>query len=286
MAEVLSKQQVASFHEMGCLLVPDVIEHHFMQAMIADLDQWIEDSRAHAAPFGETLDHRARFDVQPGHSAEKPALRRVQSPTELSDAYLNVLLRSQMIDILADLIGPNLRLHHSKVNCKLPGSETIVDWHQDFTYDPHSNDDMVVCLIYLTDVSAENGALMTVPGSHRGPLHSLWHDGGFTGTVSREVAAECAEKAVMHTGAVGSVCFMHCRVLHASGPNTTSRPRNLYIPQIAAADAIALSANHLPCIHEGLLLRGEEPNRIRSIDFDIEMPVIPETTFFDQQAQK
>jgi len=77
---------------------------------------------------------------------------------------------------------------------------------------------------------------------------------------------------------------MHSRVLHASKANGSGRSRNLYIAQIAAADALALTPNHLPSIHEGALLRGTEPKRIRAVAFDIETPETPETTFFDQQA--
>ena len=43
---------------------------------------------------------------------------------------------SLAIEAVADLMGPDLRFHHSKINSKLPGSATTVKWHQDFTFDP------------------------------------------------------------------------------------------------------------------------------------------------------
>ena len=280
----LAQDRIDTFHETGCLTVEDVVDAETIAALNADLAGWVEESRAHAGPYGETLDGRPRFDVQPGHSADTPALRRVQSPTEISETYWALLNGSAMIEMLADLIGPDLRLHHAKVNCKLPGSGTEVGWHQDFTFDPHTNDDMVACLIFLDEVTPENGPLLTVPGSHRGPIHSLWHNGRFTGAVAPAVARVAEPLAVEHTGPAGTVCFMHSRVLHASKANRSDGSRNLYIAQIAAADALALTPNHLPSIHEGALLRGEEPKRIRAVAFDIEVPEIPETTFFDQQA--
>ncbi len=284
MPNALTEEQVAEFRETGCLTVAGVVPEAEIARLNADLESWIEESRRHAGPFGETLDGRPRFDVQPGHAADRPALRRVQSPTEVSDAYLALLTGSAMIEMLADLIGPDLRLHHSKINCKLPGSGTEVGWHQDFAFDPHTNDDMVACLVFLDEVTAENGPLRTVPGSHRGPIHSLWQRGRFTGAVAPEIAAAAEARAVSHQGAPGSVCFMHSRVLHGSAANRSGRSRNLFIAQIAAADAKALVPNHLPSIHEGLLLRGTEPKRIRAVAFEIEVPEVPETTFFDQQA--
>lgn len=285
MPEVLTEEQVIHFRETGVLTVPNAVSSDQLAALNVDLNGWIDESRSYDGPYGQTMDGRPRFDVQPGHSAEHPALRRVQSPTELSDVYLEVLTQSQMIEMLADLIGPNLRLHHSKVNCKLPKSKTVVEWHQDFAFDPHTNDDSVACLLFLDDVTTEHGPLRTVLGSHKGPIYSHWQDGRFTGAVDDAVSESCEREAVVNPGTAGTVCFMHCRVLHASGENNADRSRNLFISQIVAADALALSPNHIPSIHEGMILRGEEPNRIRSINFDIQMPEMPETTFFDQQAQ-
>jgi len=288
MTALLSEEQVQAFWETGCLTVPDAVAAETVAAINGDLESWIEESRAHDKPYGKLLDGRARFDLQPGYSANRPALRRVQSPTELSPACLTALTaltESPMIRMLAQLIGPDLRFHHSKMNCKLHGSTTQVDWHQDFMFDPHSNDDMVTCLIFLGAVGQDNGPLMTVPGSHRGPLHSHWQGGKFTGMVDKALEPDCEARAVTHTGPAGSVCFMHGRTLHASRANNSTSPRNLFIAEITAADAIPLSPNPVPSIHAGMILHGTEPGRIRSIPFDMDGPVIPETTFFDQQVE-
>ena len=36
-----------------------------------------------------------------------------------------------------------MKFHHCKLNIKLPGMETRVEYHQDHAYDPHSNADML-----------------------------------------------------------------------------------------------------------------------------------------------
>jgi ectoine hydroxylase-related dioxygenase (phytanoyl-CoA dioxygenase family) len=280
----LSREQIDLFNQTGCLTLADAVRPEQLQALRADLATWIEESRRHGAAFGETLDKRARFDVEPGHSAEVPALRRVASPTELSAAYLDVLRDSRMIEALTCLIGPDLRLHHSKVNSKLPGAETIVKWHQDFTFDPHSNDDVVTCLLFLDDVSLDNGPLMIAPGSHKGRLVSLWQDGRFTGAMSDADSEVFAAQAIAVAGAAGSVCFMHSRLAHASSANMTDMPRSLFIAAIAAADAVPLAPNALPSIHAGMILHGSDPGRIRSIPFEMEAPEIPKgASFFEQQ---
>ncbi|WP_425403541.1 phytanoyl-CoA dioxygenase family protein [Hwanghaeella sp.] len=280
----LSDAQIEAFWETGCLTVADAVEAAVLAAINADLAGWIEESRGHDKPYGTLMDGRARFDLQPGHTADRPALRRVQSPTELSAACLTALTASPMIRMAAQLIGPDLRFHHSKVNCKLPGSATQVDWHQDFLFDPHSNDDVVTCLLFLGDVGLRDGPLMTVPGSHRGPLYSHWQNGKFTGRVAPDIVPECEARAVPQTGPAGSACFMHGRSLHASRANLGDRPRNLFIAEIAAADAVPLSPNPVPSVHAGMILYGQDTGRIRSTPFEMDGPIIPETTFFDQQV--
>ena len=63
---------------------------------------WIEESRTHGEPFGEpTTDGRPRFDVAPEHTAQAPALRRVNNPSEIDDAYMEVMRNSAMTDMVA-----------------------------------------------------------------------------------------------------------------------------------------------------------------------------------------
>ena len=138
----------------------------------------------------------------------------------------------------------------------------------------------------VDEVTAENGPLEVVPGSHRGDIHGLWHDGVFTGAIDDDVAADCQAKAVVCTGPAGAVCLMHTRLLHGSAPNASTRPRTLFICVYSAADAVPVSPNPMPNRFEGLMVRGENPNRVRSVPYQIELPQLPDTaSFFDQQAK-
>jgi phytanoyl-CoA hydroxylase len=100
------------------------------------------------------------------------------------------------VDFCAELIGPAIRFHHGKVNSKLPGSGTQAKWHQDFPFEPMTNDDMITCLLFIDDVTLENGPLEVIPGSHREPLYSHWHDGEFTGAVDDGIVEEHRDQIV------------------------------------------------------------------------------------------
>jgi phytanoyl-CoA hydroxylase len=158
--------------------------------------------------------------------------------------------------MVADAIGPDVKFVHSKINLKMPGADTVVGYHQDFAFVPHTNEDMLTALLMLHDTDAGNGGLEVVPGSHREGLESLWQDGAFSGTVSAETRAACERRAVPIAGPAGAVCLMAGHVLHASRANDSNRPRRLYITVYSAADAFMLWGNSLPNRLEGEIVRG------------------------------
>lgn len=282
----LSPDLITAFHRDGTIVADDAVTPAQLAALRAEFDAWWEESRNHDRNYGEMIDGRPRFDLQiPGHTRAAPLLRRVNSPTEISEAYLDVVANSRIPDMVADFIGPNVKFHHSKINAKLPGAGTEVKWHQDFPFTPHSNDDLVTALLALDDVDETNGPLIAALGSHKNGLAGLWHNGTFTGVASQNESAAWAKDAKTFTMKAGSVCLMHTRAGHSSGPNLGTRPRRLFIAVYSAEDAIPLSPNPLPSKHEGLLVRGEKTGRVRSTPFELKLPQRPTTgSFFNQQV--
>ena len=278
----------ADFNRDGFVLVEEALTANQLEKMRDKLDEWIENSRKYKKNFGCTLDGRPRFDLEPSsHSSTNPALRRISSPIEICDEYLKTTRDNKALDVVAHIFGPNIKLVNTKVNLKLPGSGTMVKYHQDFPFEPHSNDDLMTALYFLDDVTLENGPLEVVPGTHKQEIHSLWHDGVFTGSVHPDVEKKARESSVKCIGKAGTACLMHTRVLHGSLPNTTEKPRRLFIACYAAEDAIALDKNHIPSKFDGEILRGSRTGRVRTSIFNMELPEYPkETSFFGQQSKK
>ena len=215
--QTLTQAHYDAFWRDGVITLPDAVTPAQLTALRAEFAGWIEGSRAHTKPYGQMLDGRARFDIEPkSHSATTPALRRVSAPTEISSVYLDVMRNSRMTDMVADLIGPNVKHHHNKINSKQPGSATEVKWHQDFPFTPHSNTDIVTALLMVDEVTDDNGPLEVALGSHKGELHSLWHDGVFTGAVDPKIEADYKRNAAVSKGPAGSVCLMHTCLAHGS----------------------------------------------------------------------
>lgn len=285
MTAYLSAAQCEEFWRDGVLTVENAIPAALLQRLQADFSGWVEESRSETAPYGSAIDGRPRFDIQPGHSAQSPALRRVQAPTEISPAYYEAMADSPVTDMVAQLIGPDVKLHHTKINSKLPGSATAVRWHQDFPFTPHTNSDVVTALIMVDTVTPENGPLQVKRGSHKGPIYSLWHDGVFTGAMSEQDETTMAANAESSHGPAGSVCLMHTRLAHGSGPNLSEHPRTLFICVYSTGDAVPCSPNPVPTEHMGLFVRGSDPCRIRAESYEVAVPHYPKTSFFAQQSK-
>ena len=283
----LSPQQITQFNRDGYLMLENALSREQLTPLRAQFQRWTEQSRAHSKPYGSTRDGRPRFDLEPNHSASQPALRRIASPLEVSADYLRVMRENNAVDAIADLLGANIKFHHCKINSKLPGAATEVKFHQDFLYEPHSNDDLITALLFIDEVTTHNGPLEVVPGSHTGPLYGLWHDGVFTGAVDNRMADGIAAKTIQCTGPAGAACLMHTRLLHGSAANLSTQPRTLFIIVYSAEDALPLSPNPLPSRYAGEIVRGRQTNRVRCSSYAMELPEVPESaSFFDQQAKQ
>ncbi len=286
---MLSSNQhlVERFQKDGFVVLENALTDSQLSSLNGELSMWVEESKGNEKPYGKIMDGRPRFDLQVDtHSFESPSLTRITSPAEISQACLDVVKDNKALDLVSEIFGPNIKHWTNKINLKLPGSGTEVKFHQDFPFEPHSNEDLMTVLFFLDDVTLENGPLEVVAGSHQGPLYSLWHDGIFTGAVSEEIEADCKTKAISCVGKAGSACLMHSKLMHGSKSNNTKSPRSLFIVSYTAEDAVKLTENPLPSELEGMIVRGKKTGTIRSSNYSIELPEYPkEVSFFDQQSK-
>jgi phytanoyl-CoA hydroxylase len=172
-------------------------------------------------------------EVEPGDNS---IARRIWSPTKQHSAFERAAAHPELLDQVEALIGPDILFHYSKLHLKAPQVGSVVDWHQDFAYYPHTNTDLVTALVYLDDTTTENSALQAVPGSHQHGLANHYIDGYFRGKVSGADAPDLA-LAVPFEAPAGSVIFIHPLLLHYSSPNRSDRYRRAFLPAYRAADA-------------------------------------------------
>jgi hypothetical protein len=139
------------------------------------------------------------------------------------------------------LIGKNIRRDHTKLNFKAAKGGESIEWHQDWAFYPHTNDNIVEVGIFLDDCYDDNGPLMAVPGSHKGPIDDHHYKDKFIGAVDPSVSNYDISSAIPFLASAGSVSFHHVRSLHGSKKNNSNKSRRVLFIGYAAADAWPLT---------------------------------------------
>ncbi len=228
--EVLNPSQVASYHDNGFLVLERQIPTATLEAIREEIARFVVEARG----MTESND---RIDLEDSHSPQSPRLRRIKLPHTTSTVMHDLMVSDTILAPIRDLIGPDLRLHTSKLNMKSAGYGAAIEWHQDFAFYPHTNDDVLAVGVMIDDMVGENGPLMVFPGTHRGPLHDHHADGVFVGAMDLEDCGLDLADAVELTGPAGSISIHHARIVHGSALNTSDRDRRLLFYEMMAADA-------------------------------------------------
>ena len=177
------------------------------------------------------------FDLEDSHTPVQPRVRRIKAPDRHHPEYARLVRHPRIVEVLTDLWGPNVRFDAAKLNLKAAGYGAAVEWHQDWAFYPHTNDDLAAVGVMMDDMAPENGPLMVLPGSHRGPVHDHHADGRFCGAMDPATCGVDFSRAVPLTGPAGAITVHHVRAIHGSAPNTSNRDRRLLLFQFRAADA-------------------------------------------------
>ena len=227
---MLNDQQVGAYHRDGFILVEDAVRPDVLARMRKVIDDYIE--RARFVTKGDDV-----YDLEDGHTPEQPRVRRLHDAVNRDPVFWELIKDPGIIAPIKQLIGPDIRLYGSKINMKLGGFGSPVEWHQDWAFYPHTNDDLLAVGVMIDDVTPENGPLLVVPGSHRGPIYDHHSDGYFVGAVEEVEKLVDLSAAVPLMGRAGSMTIHHVRALHGSAPNRSDQARRMLFYEIAAADA-------------------------------------------------
>src|SRR5256885_14200238 len=159
----LTDEQIASYHRDGYLAIPRLTDAERVDALRRVTDAFVERSRGVTRSDGV-------FDLDPRHTPAAPVLRRIKNPADHDPLYAWLAEESPIVDVVAELIGPALRFHHSKLNLKGSHIGAPVEVHQDAAFYPHSNDDVLAGGLVLGDAAAEKRAAAGLAGRQRRPL--------------------------------------------------------------------------------------------------------------------
>jgi phytanoyl-CoA hydroxylase len=277
---MLSKAEIASYHENGFLVVEKLYDESIIQRMRAVTDEIVEKSR-------KVSQHTDVYDLDPAHTPEWPRVRRIKLPHKVDPVFMEAIKYPKLIVILQQLLGPGVRLKSSKLNLKEAEGGAPVEWHQDWAFYPHTNQDVLAVGVMLDDCQLENGPLLILPGSHKGPVYDHHADGFFCGAMDPSRCGTDFSKAVPCLGPAGSISIHHARAVHGSADNVSPYPRRLLLYELTAVDAWPLIG--VPNLDEfnSRILVGKPTIEPRMENVPVRMPLPPapnQGSIYENQA--
>ena len=144
-----------------------------------------------------------------------------------------------VLDVVEQLIGPDILVYNSAYIVKEPRTATHVSWHQDLTYWGLDSDRQVSLWLALSDAGVEAGCMRMIPGSHLagGLEHITGEDDPDNVLFQRQRVADIDEAAALACPLrPGQASLHHGWLLHASAPNRGGDRRIGFNVQYIAPD--------------------------------------------------
>jgi phytanoyl-CoA hydroxylase len=227
---MLTQAQIEEYNDVGAIVVPDVLTAEEVRTLSDVTDGFVERARG-------LTGHTEIYDLEDTHTPDQPRVRRIKTAHLHDPAYAALSQHPKIIAVLQSLWGSDIRFDTAKLNMKCAGYGAPVEWHQDWAFYPHTNDNLAAVGVMFDDMAIENGPLMIIPGSHKGPTFDHHADGVFCGAMDPARRDADFSKAIALTGRAGSITVHHVRAIHGSAPNISDRDRRLLLFQFRAADA-------------------------------------------------
>lgn len=255
------------YEQNGYLIVPGLLGPSEVEELREALGQVLAEA--------EGLEtSNAKFALSaPGPVSGRRHVKRVFNPIARHDAFRKLVSHPGVLDVVEELIGPDITLQQTKLNLKPPAEDARFEWHQDYPFFPHTNFDLVAVMVFLDDTDEANGCLRVIPGSHKlGPLEHDFSAGQAYGTEVKDKSVFADESRwVSLVVPAGSIALHHSCTLHSSGANRSDRPRSSLIFEYRATDARQIAGATDP-VGWGTQVRGVDKGTVRMVAASFHMP--------------
>jgi hypothetical protein len=252
---ILSREQVEFYHEHGFLRIPQVFTPAEMDGLDRDLMRmigtWAGESVGWTGPW-----RKVYMDAETEKKSKLISMHDLQFYSQHWNAAVN---HARLCDAMADLIGPNVELHHSTLHAKPPETGHPFPMHQDWAFYKHVDGRYCDVLVHLDDTDSTNGEIRFLDGSHK--LGALQHvtmtpDGPCTPHLPTDKFK--LEDTVPVPAKRGDVVVFNIHTIHGSYINRTDRIRRLV--RIGYRDPENKQTEGQSIERTGLLVRGFRRN--------------------------
>ncbi len=212
----LSGAQLEQYRADGCCTTEPILAPEECDAIVAEFE------RLHQQTLMLGHSEEGALAYQPMLHATSPLLTRY-------------IADPRLLEIMLQLVGPNIRMYWEQLVAKPPKARTELPWHQDDGYAPTDPPGYATCWLALDDVDERNGCIWVIPRSHAGGIFQHRKSGPYFRSGIEAYAGE-DEPAPAPLPKGGALLF-NSLLLQRSGPNHTDRPRRAWIVQYCDAKA-------------------------------------------------
>ena len=219
----LSQVQVDFFAQNGYLPYGALLNSSEIELLREQYD--LEFEKARESGNYRNLAVGDQVDAETKNSAPQQMLQILQMG-EKNIHFRKLAYDRRLLDLVQDLIGPNIMLFHDQALSKPARTGGPVFWHQDNAYWRCVPANLLSCWLTLDDVRRENGAMHLIPGSHLQPMR---HEKSDSTDALLDLGKQVDDsKAVVVDLPAGGCMFHHCQTLHYTPPNRTDGPRRAF----------------------------------------------------------
>jgi ectoine hydroxylase len=224
----LSAEEVQQFNEQGYLFFPARF------------------SSDEAALFSRAAQEVYAMQREEVWRESSGAARTAFAAHKYNDTFARLGQHPRLIEPVQQLVDGPVYMHQFKVNAKAAFDGELWQWHQD--YGTWQRDDQMPepramnIAVFVDDVTAANGPLLIIPGSHKVGVLEAGHDVETTSyplwTLDNAKVSELADRGgcVAPTGPAGSMLLFSSLLVHASPPNISPFGRTIVYLSLCHVD--------------------------------------------------
>ena len=250
----LTEEHVAFYEEHGYLRIPNVFNKTEIEAMDRELEElirvWSERGQGWSGPW--------RKKYMDEKTEKKSQLIAMHDLSFYSQAWTAAVTNKNLCDSMADLLGPNVELHHSTLHAKPPETGHPFPMHQDWAFYQHNDGRYVDVLVHLDDTCHANGEIRFLDGSHKqGALEHITKTPEGPCTPHLPTDQYHLEETVAVPAKRGDVVVFQIHTIHGSHINTTDKMRRLV--RVGYRDPENVQTGGQSLGRQGLMVRGMRP---------------------------
>ncbi|MDQ3248697.1 MAG: phytanoyl-CoA dioxygenase family protein [Chloroflexota bacterium] len=248
---MLTQAQIDFYNENGYLRIPQVFNQQEINELSDEMDRLVADW-SFTSPGWSGPWRQAYMDPE---TEKKSKLTAMHDLHFYSSAWCRAVTHAKLTAAIADLLGPDVELHHSTMHIKPPQTGHPFPMHQDNPFYIHTDGRYVDVLVHLDDTSHANGEIRFLAGSHKaGALSHITQTEAGPCTPHLPTTEYSLEETVPVPAQRGDVVLFSIHTIHGSYINTTKQPRRLVRVGYRHPDNIQVAGQSMG--RAGLMVQG------------------------------